>query len=74
MSSRVSRGRLLIVIAVAKHAVATLADFEAGKRMPYARTLQDIRCALEAGGVIFVEANGEGAGVRLKKQTRKSAR
>jgi hypothetical protein len=27
-----------------------------------------IRKALEAGGVIFVEENGEGTGVRLRKQ------
>ncbi|RTL88100.1 MAG: XRE family transcriptional regulator [Hyphomicrobiales bacterium] len=47
--------------------VAALADFEAGKRQPYGRTLQDIRSALEAAGVIFVEENGEGPGVRLKK-------
>lgn len=50
-------------------APATLADFEAGKRSPYARTLADIRRALEAGGVTFL-ADGEaspggGPGVRL---------
>ena len=35
--------------------------------MPYARTLDDIRRALEAAGVVFVDENGEGAGVRLWK-------
>lgn len=50
-------------------APATLADFEAGKRSPYARTLADIRKALEAAGVTFL-AEGEpsptgGPGVRL---------
>ena len=35
--------------------------------MPYARTLDDIRCALEAVGVVFVDENGDGAGVRLWK-------
>src|SRR4051794_39645965 len=45
----------------------TLADFEAGKRIPYDRTLQDIRSALESAGVMFVEENGNGPGVRLKK-------
>lgn len=50
-------------------APATLADFEAEKRSPYARTLADIRRALEAGGVTFLAA-GEaspagGPGVRL---------
>ena len=48
---------------------ATLADFEAGKRTPYARTLADIRRALEEGGIEFVPENGGGAGVRLKRRT-----
>lgn len=47
--------------------VAALADFEAGKRQPYDRTLDDIRSALEAAGVEFIPENGGGAGVRLKK-------
>ena len=47
--------------------VAALADFEAGKRTPYNRTLVDIRRALEDAGVIFVASNGEGAGVRMRK-------
>lgn len=51
--------------------VATLADFEAGKRTPYDRTLADVRQALEKAGVIFVEENGEGPGVRLKKRKSK---
>jgi transcriptional regulator with XRE-family HTH domain len=46
---------------------ATIADFEAGKREPYARTLDNLRAALETAGVIFVEENGEGPGVRLRK-------
>jgi predicted transcriptional regulator len=31
------------------------------------RTLAAIRAALESAGVIFVEGNGEGPGVRLRK-------
>lgn len=46
--------------------MATLADFETGKRRPYDRTLADIRAALEAGGVAFVDQNGMGPGVRLR--------
>lgn len=46
----------------------TLADFETGKRVPYDRTLDDIRRALEAAGVIFVEENSDGPGVRLRKR------
>ena len=44
----------------------TLADFEAGKRSPYQRTLNEIRAALENGGVEFIDSNGGGPGVRLK--------
>ncbi|ATQ67363.1 MULTISPECIES: helix-turn-helix domain-containing protein [Methylosinus] len=46
---------------------ATIADFESGKREPYQSTQSAIRAALEGAGVIFVEANGEGPGVRLRK-------
>ena len=51
----------------AKVGRATLAEFETGNRLPYARTIDDIRAALESAGVIFVEEDGEGPGVRLKK-------
>ncbi len=46
-------------------AVKTLADFERGTRSPYERTLEDIRRALEAAGVEFM--NGDQPGVRLRK-------
>jgi transcriptional regulator with XRE-family HTH domain len=45
---------------------ATLADFEAGKRTPYERTLADIRKTLEAEGVEFLPESGKGPGVRLR--------
>lgn len=48
-------------------AKATIAAFELGQRQPYARTVDAIRAALEAAGVIFVPSNGEGPGVRLRK-------
>lgn len=48
-------------------AIATLADFEAGKRTPHPRTLTAIRTALETAGIEFVPENGSGAGVRLRK-------
>jgi transcriptional regulator with XRE-family HTH domain len=51
----------------AKVARATLIDFEKGQRVPRAATVEAIRTALEAAGVVFVSENGEGAGVRLKK-------
>lgn len=51
----------------AKVAKATIANFESGKRSPYGRTLDDIREALEAAGVVFIPENGGGAGVRMAK-------
>lgn len=50
-----------------KVATKTLADFERGNRTPYERTLNDIKVTLEAAGVIFVDENGGGPGVRLRK-------
>ena len=44
----------------------TLIDFERGARQPYDRTLADIQRALEQAGVIFIDADEEGPGVRLK--------
>jgi transcriptional regulator with XRE-family HTH domain len=55
------------VATAAQVAVATLADFETGRRQPHPRTLAAIRAALEAAGVEFIAENGGGAGVRLKK-------
>ena len=52
----------------AKVARATLAEFELGRRTPYARTLDDIQSALEAAGVEFT--NGDQPGVRLKAKGR----
>jgi transcriptional regulator with XRE-family HTH domain len=51
-----------------KVSAATLADFEAGKRVPYDRTLADIRRALEEGGIEFIPENGGGPGARLRKK------
>ena len=49
----------------AKVAKQTLADFERGNRAPYDRTLADIRGALEASGVIFID--GAEPGVKLRR-------
>ena len=46
----------------------TLVDFERGARNPLDRTLSDIRRALEDAGVIFIDENDEGPGVRLRKE------
>ena len=42
---------------------------ESGACRPRGVTLEALRGALEAAGVIFVEENGEGPGVRLRKVT-----
>lgn len=44
---------------------ATIADFEAGKRQPYARTLTDLQRSLEFAGVDFV--TGDELGVKMKR-------
>jgi transcriptional regulator with XRE-family HTH domain len=49
---------------------ATIADFESGKRVPYATTLLRLQEALMAGGVEFIPENGGGAGVRLRKSAK----
>lgn len=53
-----------------KVAKATIANFEAGKRSPYDRTLLDIKETLEAAGILFVAAGENstaGDGVRFKE-------
>lgn len=47
-------------------AQATVSRLERGEELK-AATVQIIREALEAAGVEFIEENGGGAGVRLKK-------
>lgn len=45
----------------------TIVDFESGKREPMPNNVRAIQSALEDRGVIFIEGNGEGPGVRLRK-------
>ncbi|MER9631759.1 helix-turn-helix domain-containing protein [Mesorhizobium sp. M0296] len=45
----------------------TVVDFEKGRRMPNPNNLAAMRAALETAGVIFVDKNGDGPGVRLRK-------
>lgn len=53
--------------AASKTATKTIADFERGAREPYSRTIEDVRGALENAGIVFIEENGGGPGVRLRK-------
>ena len=52
---------------LAKIAERTLVDFERGARTPLDRTRADIRRALEDAGIVFIDRNGGGPGVRLKE-------
>jgi transcriptional regulator with XRE-family HTH domain len=49
----------------------TLADFERGARVPLPENLAKIRAALEAAGVVFIDSNGGGPGVRLKRKPKR---
>ncbi len=49
----------------------TLVDFERGARNPLDRTLSDIRRALEDAGVIFIDEDELGPGVRLRESSKK---
>jgi transcriptional regulator with XRE-family HTH domain len=51
--------------------VVTVRQFEAGANQPRRATLNVIKQALEAAGVEFIDENGGGPGVRLRKQIQK---
>jgi len=46
--------------------LSTVRDFEKGRRTPTRASLTAIRTTLEAAGVVFIEQNGGGPGVRLR--------
>ena len=52
--------------AAAKVSPDTIARFERGDSL-YERTVDAIRAAFEAAGVVFIAENGGGVGVRLRK-------
>ncbi len=47
--------------------ISTVRDFEKGRRIPHPANLSAIRAALESAGIEFIEENGGGPGVRLRK-------
>ncbi|MGO7439710.1 transcriptional regulator [Rhizobium ruizarguesonis] len=51
--------------ALAKVAPATISRLEAGEELKE-RTILDIRNALAAAGIMFIDQNGNGPGVRLR--------
>ena len=62
------------LVKASKVTKSTVANFEAGKRSPYDRTLADVRAALEKAGVEFIAENGGDPGVRLRKSGTLGAR
>lgn len=53
----------------ARVGVVTVRQFEGGGSQPRNATLDVLRRAFESAGVIFVEENGEGPRVRLRKES-----
>ncbi|WP_210486592.1 helix-turn-helix domain-containing protein [Microvirga antarctica] len=52
---------------LAKVSTNTITRLEAGEELKE-RTVDAVKAALEAAGVIFIAENGEGPGVRLRKR------
>ncbi len=44
-----------------------IVDFETGRRTPTANNLASIRRTLESAGVMFLDDEGQGPGIRLRK-------
>src|SRR6476660_6522218 len=69
--SRAARGLLdwsqMKLATAAKVGESTLRNFEAGRSIPMANNLDALCRALESAGVVFVEENGHGPGVSVRK-------
>ena len=50
--------------------LSTIVDFERTRRPVSREAVQAIRTALEDAGILFINENGGGAGVRLRKRQR----
>jgi DNA-binding XRE family transcriptional regulator len=61
---QMSQVKLAEIAGLAKQ---TVIDFERGARNPHKSNLEAIRAALEAAGVVFIDRNGGGPGVRLRQ-------
>jgi hypothetical protein len=51
-----------------KLGLSTIVDFEKRRRLVSADAIRAMRFALESAGVLFIQENGAGAGVRLTKR------
>jgi hypothetical protein len=54
--------------------LSTVIDFERTRRAVSATAIHQMRVALEAAGVEFLEENGGGLGVRLRKRSGRKSR
>ena len=54
----------------AKLGLSTIVDFERGRRQVSDEAILAIKAAFERAGVTFIEENGGGEGVRLRKPRR----
>jgi transcriptional regulator with XRE-family HTH domain len=52
---------------IAKLGLSTVVDFERKRRQVSEEAVDAIRRALERAGIVFIDENGGGAGVRLRK-------
>lgn len=50
--------------------LSTIVDFERARRPVSKEAVRAIRNALEDAGIVFIDENGGGAGVRLRKRQR----
>jgi transcriptional regulator with XRE-family HTH domain len=55
----------------AKLGLSTIVDFEKARRPVSIEAVQAIRSALEHSGIEFIDENGGGPGVRLRKRLRR---
>jgi transcriptional regulator with XRE-family HTH domain len=72
-SCRAARGLLDIrqeeLAQLAGVSLNTIRNFEGGRTIPTVLTLEALARALEEAGVVFIEENGGGSGVRLRHRS-----
>jgi transcriptional regulator with XRE-family HTH domain len=55
----------------AKLGLSTIVDFEKGRRQVSVEAIEAIRAGLERAGIEFIDENGGGPGLRLRRRLRK---